>query len=109
MAMTSGPKGDMAGVDLNGIDLAHIPANCGTGQHDCNGVCIDDTLCCTGSDCPQYANSTATCMGGACMYMCNTGFVSCNGTCRSTQLCCTDMDCMAAPNTMSMHCGSTGM
>jgi hypothetical protein len=106
---TSGNKGDLAGVDLKGADLAHTPANCDTGTHDCNGTCIPDLDCCTGADCPQYANSMAVCMGGTCMYMCNTGFAMCNGNCRSGNLCCADADCPAAPNTMGMHCSSTGM
>jgi hypothetical protein len=109
LSVPAGPKSDLAGVDLSGADLSHTPANCGSGEHDCNGMCISDQLCCTGADCPQYANSTAVCMGGTCGYMCNMGFKDCNGTCRSTQLCCTDMDCPSVPNTMAMHCSTTGM
>lgn len=106
---TRGPQGhgDLAGVDLSGSDLSSN-VNCESGSHGCNGICIPDLDCCDASECPQYANSTAVCMQGMCVYNCNTNFRTCNGTCRNVMLCCTDTDCMAGANVMSSHCSSTG-
>src|SRR5512146_712150 len=81
--MAAGPGRDMAGVDLHGADLSHSTINCDPGSHECNGTCIPDIDCCAGADCPQYANSTAMCVQGTCMYVCNMGFRDCNGTCRN--------------------------
>jgi hypothetical protein len=107
---------DLAGVDFSGSDLsfagdlAHNPASCPAGQKDCNGSCINAINCCGAADCPQYANSTATCLvSGMCAYMCNTGFRDCNGTCRSTTLCCKDSDCPSMPMSMTPHCSAQGM
>jgi hypothetical protein len=109
MSMATGLKHDLGGVDLHGADLALNQGNCDTGSHECNGSCIPDTDCCTGMDCPQYANQTAMCAAGMCMYMCNSGFKSCNGDCRSMNLCCADADCPTVANAMTMHCSTTGM
>jgi hypothetical protein len=100
-------RGDLAGVDLLGMDLASN-MNCPSGEHGCNGSCIPDVNCCSGADCPQYANSTATCTAGMCSYNCNSGFRTCAGSCRSTMLCCADSDCPPEPNVMTAHCSSTG-
>jgi len=113
--LSSGHGGDLAGVDLHGVDLSSSsgdlavgPVTCNTGYHQCGAVCILDGACCLAADCPVYANSTASCMQGNCMYTCNAGFQSCNGTCRSGTQCCADSDCTAQPHTTGTKCDAMG-
>jgi hypothetical protein len=104
----AGPPHDFSGIDLRGADFAGTQGNCNTGFHPCGTTCIPVSQCCNANDCPQPANSQATCTMGKCGVSCNAGFKECNGMCIGNALCCADTDCTGAHVTAA-KCGTNGI